>query len=162
VDVDCAPPHENQDDTSRDAQGVSGGDMDGVSAPPPAFQAAACSAKPTSDAEAEGLCADGTCHALDLTFDCGDSIRSSPHGSLLEADLRGRSWRRPSTADLRGLSWRRPSTASVRLRRSLAVGWRRSWRWPPVVAPATRIGLPSSGRPRDRPPAISIQLYQFF
>jgi hypothetical protein len=87
VDIDCAPPHENQDDTSRDAQGVSGGNMDGVSAPPPAFQEAACSAKPTSDAEADGLRADAACHCLDLICGYGDSNRSSPHGLLLEAEL---------------------------------------------------------------------------
>ena len=88
VDVDCAPPHGNQDDTSRDAQGVFGGDMDGVIAPPPAFQAAACSAKPqaASDAEAEGHCAHGTCHGLDLILGYGDSNHSSSHESLLEAE----------------------------------------------------------------------------
>ena len=69
-----------------DAQGVFGGDMDGVIAPPPAFQAAACSAKPVSDAEAEGHCAHGTCHGLDLILVHGDSNHSSSHESLLEAE----------------------------------------------------------------------------
>jgi serine/threonine protein kinase len=87
VYVDYAPAYENQkrDDTSRDALGVSCGDMNGVSAPP-AFQAAACGAKPTSGAEAECLCADGTCHCLDLILSHEHSNHSSTDGASLEAE----------------------------------------------------------------------------
>ena len=45
-----------------------------------------------------------------------------------------------------------PAFDRLRLSPPTQVGWRRSWRRPPVVAPATGIGIPSSGRPRDRPP----------